>query len=142
MAASETDRTSRQRLAGVRLPEMTEQESHPHGFTEAHGRFILKREFETAGLRITEDFAFSEDGIAINLDGFDPEARAGYEFITTEAGDRTTVTPAIIDALEQKMDAGTLHIFLVDEFEAMTEETLTFAAIQFLKHLHRRGVLK
>lgn len=116
------------------------RETRP-GLSEARGHEILRHEFETAGLEIQEDFPFSEDGISIVLDGFDPKQRVGYEFVTTEAGDRETITPAIIEALERKMDGGGLFVLLVDEFEVMTEEALAFAAARFVEHLRGAGVI-
>jgi hypothetical protein len=79
--------------------------------TEAEGCVVLKSRFEAAGLTVVERYPL--DGVV--LDGYDPEKRIGYEFITTEAGDREELTPAVIAALEARMEKGELLVLLVDE---------------------------
>ena len=56
--------------------------------TESQGCAVLKESFQAAGYDIHDNFAFSEGIIRFQVDGFDPATRVGFEFITTEAGDR------------------------------------------------------
>lgn len=105
---------------------------------EATGCGLLKEQFTQAGFAIHENYPLHEDPIRFNVDGFDPVRRIGYEYITTEAGDRSELTPAIIAALEAKMAqgaAGGLYIFLIDEQDISGPDELRHAAAQFIAHV-------
>jgi hypothetical protein len=108
---------------------------------EHEGCAVLKRRFTAAGLSIEESYPLREGDVAFNVDGFDPQRRVGYEYITTAAGDREEITPALIAALEERMARAELFVLLVDEAEAPTEETLIHAADHFLMVLRMRGYL-
>jgi hypothetical protein len=99
---------------------------------EAEGCALLKKHFSAAGYDITEHFPFDEQGVRFSVDGFDPERRVGYEYITTAAGDREEVTPHVLIALEKRMGAGELYILLVDEREVLRADDLAGAADRFL----------
>lgn len=109
--------------------------------SEQEGCLVLKQEFENAGLRIAERTLVETGGIQIELDGFDARRRIGYEFITEAAGDRASITPEVVAALEARMGAGDLHVLLVDEWEVGTAEELAGYARRFLAELQSRGVL-
>lgn len=108
---------------------------------EREGSEVLAACFEQAGLRVERDFAFHEGGVRVSLDGFDPKARIGFEFITTEAGDRDEFTPAVIEELEMRMRAEELFIFMIDEADVPSREVLESAARGFLALLRDRGRL-
>jgi hypothetical protein len=75
------------------------------------------------------------------LDGFDPVRRIGFEFITTEAGDRESFTAGVVERLEQRMAGGEVFLLLVDEAEACDEAMLSAAARGFLDRLAQLGRL-
>ena len=106
---------------------------------EREGCEVLERCFRHAGLAIARDYLFHEDGVKVTLDGFDPTKRVGFEFITTEAGDRAEFTPDVIDALETRMEAEELFLFLVDEQHISGEAALVSAAESFIALLRDRG---
>ena len=107
--------------------------------TEEAGRNILKQVFERAGLAITEDFALAD--LQIRLDGYDPARRIGYEFLTSEAGDRAEVSPPVVVELEARMRRGELAVLLIDEADVGDEADLARGAEQFLATLRQRGWL-
>jgi hypothetical protein len=107
--------------------------------TELEGCAVLKARFEAAGCRIIENHPLGE--VPIELDGWDAERRVGYEWITTEAGDRDEVTPEVVAALEHKMAAGELYVLLVDEYDVDGPEELARAADRFLARLREQGTL-
>lgn len=109
--------------------------------SEREGCLVLKREFESAGLRVDERHEIEAGGLRVELDGFDPERRVGYEFVTSAGGDRDSLTPEAIAALEARMEAGELHVLLVDEWEVESEEELAGYARRFLAELRSRGGL-
>lgn len=102
---------------------------------EAEGCALLKQQFAAAGYDISEHFPFAEQGIHFSVDGFDPVRRVGYEYITTEAGDRTEITPEVVAALEQRMARGELYILLIDECDVAFPAELAHAAEEFLKRV-------
>lgn len=106
---------------------------------ERDGCKVLLRVFQEAGLRIEQNVRFAEGAVEINLDGFDAEKRIGFEYITTEAGDRSEMTPEVVEHLDRRMRSGELHVLLVDENDVVLEEDLVFAAKGFLEHLRKQG---
>lgn len=79
---------------------------------------LLKQRFEAAGFKIEENRPFEEEGIAFEIDGFDPEARVGYEYISAEAADSWDVDADVQAALEARRKKGEVHILFVDEADA------------------------
>lgn len=108
--------------------------------TELEGCMLLRGAFEAAGLSIVDNFSFDEEGVQVELDGFDPGLRVGYEYITTEAGDREQFTPPVIAALESRMARGELFVLLIDE-TSCSREMLARAAEGFLARLRSEGRL-
>jgi hypothetical protein len=106
---------------------------------EREGTELLHRIFAARGLEMELDTPFDELGVPLRLDGFDPERRIGFELITTEAGDRESFTPEVVERLEQALARGELYLLLVDEEQS--EEELTGAAEGFLAELARLGRL-
>lgn len=108
---------------------------------EREGTELLHRLFSSRGLQIQRDVPFDEVGVSVNLDGYDPARRIGYELITTEAGDRESFTPEVVEKLEQHMARGEVYLLLVDEADS-DEEALTRAAAGFLDRLAALGRLQ
>jgi hypothetical protein len=108
--------------------------------TEDEGTALLFVRFTEAGYRIARDFHFDEGGVQVDLDGWDASARVGYEYITAEAGDHRQFDAETLARLEERMAKGELHVFLIDEHDAMTEASLDSAARGFLAALaeHRK----
>ena len=104
--------------------------------TEAEGCALLKVRFSEAGYAIQEHVAFEEEGVEVVLDGYDPAARVGYEYLTTEAGDREEFTPEVVAALEARMREGELFLFLIDELD-VDARGLSLAAERFLLAVER-----
>ena len=109
--------------------------------TEKEGCEILRRCFTEVGLAIQEAFDLRAEGVAVSLDGFDPARRVGYEFITTEAGDRAEVTADVIATLDERMEKGELFVFLIDERDVPDAASLEKAAGRFLDVVRARGAL-
>jgi len=111
----------------------------PAVLTEKEGRAVLKARFEAAGLKIQEHFPL--DDPPISLDGWDSTHRVGYEFMTTEAGDRDEITWAALEALELRMGFGEIYILLIDEKDVATADHLGRAADYFLAEVRKLGRL-
>jgi hypothetical protein len=89
---------------------------------------LLKQRFEAAGYHIEENQPFDEEGVRFELDGFDAEARVGYEYISDEAGDSWDVDDGVKAALEARRKKGELHILFVEESEDPGEKADAFLA--------------
>jgi hypothetical protein len=106
--------------------------------TEAEGTRLLLERFTAAGYTIRENFHFHEGDIEVDLDGWDENARVGYEYITAEAGDYLQFDPATLGRFEARMRKGELFVLLVDEHDAVTEAELEDAARGFLAELAKK----
>jgi hypothetical protein len=104
---------------------------------ERTGATILKRVFEGRGFTISEDVPMGDPPVV--LDGYDHVAKVGYEWITTEAGDREEFTAEAIAVLEARIAAGELHLLLIDETEALAEAELVLMAERFIDVLRAQG---
>ena len=102
---------------------------------------LLRARFEAAGFHIQENRVFDEAGIRFELDGFDPERRVGYEYLTADAGDGWDVGDDVIAALEARKQHGDVFILVVDEREAPDAETLGERADAFLDELRAREII-
>lgn len=105
---------------------------------EAEGCEILHSVFVARGYQIRRDVAFHELGVAFNADGWDPAARVGFEYLTSEADDRKDLTADEMAELAARMERGELFLLIVDEREVDAPETLRFAAEKFLDEVERR----
>lgn len=109
--------------------------------TEHEVRTVLRPRFAAAGVALIPDWRLSEGEIDVVLDGYDPQRRIGYEFIARASGDRAQFSPAVLEALEARMRAGDLHLFLIDEAAVPGVPFLERAADRFLDQLRRMGRL-
>ncbi len=107
--------------------------------TEAEGCALLLARFTEAGFTVASNFHFHEDGIDVDLDGWDAAARVGFEYITREAGDDRQFDPETLGRFEARMEKGELYVLLVDEREAVTAEALDAAARAFLAEVGKRA---
>lgn len=93
------------------------------------GRVVLKEAFEAQGYQIIEDFRLLLDGGAeVDLDGYDPKARVGYEYLTEEDG----IESGPLDAL---MRLNHSHIFLIDESQVPDAQAMLEAVFEFFRQI-------
>lgn len=104
---------------------------------ERTGGAVLERCFSAAGFHIERGFKLVGAGFEVVLDGYDPARRVGYEYLTTEAGDRAELTPPVVAALEAAIERGDFHLLLVDELDVEGEAELELAARRFIERLPR-----
>jgi hypothetical protein len=88
--------------------------------------------FTERGFNIIREFPFREGAVAFEVDGWDPEARIGFEYLTREAGDHDDLTRIEFEKLTEAMRRGELHIFVIDEGEIENEEELAAAGHAFI----------
>lgn len=109
---------------------------------ERDGCETLRKIFNDAGCSIASNVPYELDAGRVTLDGWDAVRRVGFEFITTEAGDRAEFTPSVVAEIETRMDRGELYLLLIDEALIPRPESLERAARRFLETLRSRGVLR
>lgn len=102
---------------------------------EHQGRAVLKEVFEQHGLTITEEFTFDVAGFRVVLDGYDPERRVGYEYVTTADGDREELHDEVVRELDRLNETGLLKLFMIDERFIADAEVLRQAASAFLEEM-------
>lgn len=105
---------------------------------EEDGCRILKGVFERRGFAIVEGFPFREGDVAFTVDGWDPSARVGYEFMTTADQDHEDLQPDELLRLHEWVKAGKLFLFIIDETDIQGEEELAAAAEAFLDEVEAR----
>lgn len=106
--------------------------------SEAEGCELLHAVFRARGYPTQADVAFAEEGVEFDADGWDPGARVGFEYLSSEAGDHHDLTPGEVARLGERMDRGELFILIIDESEVADAATLRFAAEHFLDEVTRR----
>ena len=96
--------------------------------SESAGRQVLKEAFEAQGYHIVENYPFHWQGIEVELDGYDPAARVGYEYLTQEDG----VEPEPLDRL---MRQDYCSLFLIDETQVPDAPTMLAAVFEFFRQI-------
>lgn len=99
---------------------------------EATGRMILKEAFEAQGFQITENYVLHCDQSVVELDGYDPVSRVGYEYCTSEDG----LDFRLLDGL---MEQNQCRLFVIDEELADDAQAILSAAFEFFRELEARG---
>lgn len=92
------------------------------------GRIVLREAFEAQGYQITENYLLRLEGVEVSLDGYDPKARVGYEYLTEEDG----IEPGPLDFL---MKQNHCRLFLVDESRVPDADTMLAAVFEFFRQI-------
>ena len=103
--------------------------------SEAEGCAVLQRVFEAHGYAIELDVPFSEGPVAFSCDGWDAQARVGFEYMTEEAGDHEQLDAEALEQIAKWVQAGQLYLFIVDEADVKDEAELVDAATLFLQRV-------
>jgi len=105
---------------------------------EDEGCAVLLRVFVERGYRPVRDVRFAEGDVTFDIDGWDAEARVGFEYMTRHAGDHDDLTQEELGVLEARMRRGELFVFIVDETDIADAGELEWAAHRFLDEVQRR----
>ena len=96
------------------------------------GRVILKEAFEAQGYEVVENYTLRAEDSAVELDGYDPQARVGYEYSTREDG-------MDMSLLESLMAQNQCRLFVIDEEWALDAQAMLKAVFEFFRELEARG---
>ncbi|HEY0134868.1 MAG TPA: hypothetical protein VGB85_12330 [Nannocystis sp.] len=105
---------------------------------EAESCELLHALFRARGYQTRADVAFAEQGVEFDADGWDPDARVGFEFLCSAAADHDDLSPDELARLAARMERGELFFFVIDESEVPDAQTLQWAAGRFLDEVERR----
>jgi hypothetical protein len=100
--------------------------------SETQGCDLLARLFKARGYTISRNQQFREYGVEFHIDGWDPQARVGFEFLTSEDEDHVDLSLDEYKTLTAAQRRGELALFIVDEVEPLSAEDLALEAHEFL----------
>lgn len=100
--------------------------------TEMQGCDLLARLFSKRGYAIERNVMFREYGVEFHIDGWDPRARVGFEFLTSEDDDHIDLSLEEYNELTAAQRRGELSLFIIDEVEPLAAEDLAAEAHEFL----------
>jgi len=93
---------------------------------------LLARLFRARGYRIARNIAFREYGVSFHVDGWDAQARVGFEFLTSEDEDHDDLTLREYQTLMAAQQRGELSLLILDEVEPLSVLDLQTTAEEFL----------
>ena len=93
---------------------------------------LLARIFRSRGYAIRRNVLFHEYGVEFHADGWDPKARVGFEFLTSEDDDHDDLSLEEYKTLSAAQQRGELSLFILDEVEPLSEADLVEMANDFL----------
>ena len=93
---------------------------------------LLARLFRSRGYAVARNVMFREYGVEFHADGWDPKARVGFEFLSSEDDDHDDLTLAEYQTLMAAQQRGELALFIIDEVEPLSAADLLAAAEEFL----------
>lgn len=99
---------------------------------EIEGCDLLARLFRARGYRISRNVRFREYGVEFDIDGWDPKARVGFEYLSSEDEDHDDLSLVEYQALMDQMRRGELSLFVIDEVEPVSAADLEEKANEFL----------
>lgn len=103
--------------------------------SEFDGCDLLARLFRARGYAIKRNQIFREYGVEFHIDGWDPKARVGFEFLTSEDEDHDDLTLEEYKTLADAQRRGELALFIIDEVEPLSEKDLAAEAHEFLDEM-------
>lgn len=100
--------------------------------SETEGCDLLTRLFRARGYTIERNLPFREYGVEFHIDGWDADARVGFEFLSSEDDDHDDLSLVEYQALWTAQQLGELALFIVDEVEPLSAADLAESANEFL----------
>ena len=100
--------------------------------SEAAGCDLLAKVFRARGYTIGRNLQFREYGVEFHVDGWDPKARVGFEYLTSEDDDHDDLSLVEFQALMDQQRRGELSLFVIDEVEPVSAADLEEQANEFL----------
>lgn len=103
---------------------------------------LLARLFRARGFTIVRNIPFQEYGVSFHIDGWDPKARVGFEFLTSEDEDHDDLSLREYQTLMAAQQQGELSLFILDEVEPLSAVDLTAMADDFLDEVEEAAAAR
>ena len=103
--------------------------------SETEGCNLLTRLFRARGYSIVRNVLFREYGVEFHIDGWDANARVGFEFLSSEDDDHDDLSLDEFKALTAAQQRGELSVFVIDEVEPVSVAALALEANEFLDEM-------
>ncbi|NQW46752.1 MAG: hypothetical protein HQ464_03175 [Planctomycetes bacterium] len=103
--------------------------------SETEGCNLLTRLFRARGYSIVRNVLFREYGVEFHMDGWDANARVGFEFLSSEDDDHDDLSLDEFKALTAAQQRGELSVFVIDEVEPVSVAALALEANEFLDEM-------
>ena len=100
--------------------------------SETEGFSLLAELFRARGHSLQRNVLFREYGVTFHVDGWDPHARVGFEFLTSEDEDHDDLSLEEYKTLNDHQQRGELSLFIIDEVEPISASALLHEANEFL----------
>ena len=100
--------------------------------SEAAGCDLLAKVFRARGYTIARNLQFREYGVEFHVDGWDPKARVGFEYLSSEDDDHDDLSLVEYQALMDQQRRGELSLVVIDEVEPVSAADLEEQANEFL----------
>jgi len=100
--------------------------------SETEGCDLLARLFRARGYTIVRNLPFHEYGVEFHIDGWDAQARVGFEFLSSEDDDHDDLSLAEYQVLAAAQQRGELALFIIDEVEPLSVSDLQESVNEFL----------
>jgi hypothetical protein len=100
--------------------------------SETEGCDLLARLFRARGYTIVRNLPFHEYGVEFHIDGWDAQARVGFEFLSSEDDDHDDLSLAEYQVLAAAQQRGELALFIIDEVEPLSVADLQESVNEFL----------
>jgi hypothetical protein len=105
---------------------------------EELARAVLDRAFADAGLRIQNDYPFRSGTTMLQLDGFDPVAKVGYQYVSHADADVVTDFDTAAELAMRELDgAGKIRLLIIHDGDVGDVEELAARAREFISGLDR-----
>jgi hypothetical protein len=104
--------------------------------SETEGCSLLAELFRARGFSIQRNVLFREYGVTFHVDGWDPHARVGFEFLTSEDEDHDDLSLEEYKTLNDHQQRGELSLFIIDEVEPISASALLAEANEFLDEVN------
>ena len=103
---------------------------------------LLARLFRARGFTIVRNIPFQEYGVSFHIDGWDPKARVGFEFLTSEDEDHDDLSLREYQTLMAAQQRGELSLFILDEVGPLSAVDLTAMADDFLDEVEEAAAAR
>ncbi len=104
--------------------------------SESAAREILDRVFRRAGIAMQNDYPFRIERTMLSLDGYDPVAKVGYQFVAHADADVVTDFDTSAESALRELDrAGKVRLFIVHDGDVRDLDELQAMASEFIDDL-------